>query len=377
MDEVPQFPAGPPTGGDASPVVTRPARPLPPRALDRPPPRWSTAVAAAGAAFAITGSLFVSGDALDGADSSDGSQLPGLLVSLLLLAGGLALLAKGTSTALRTAGSVAAVVAVPAVVFFATFDAGGFPPFSFEGILGVSAGVWIAYHLVGPTAGRLFPLGAGVVALWLFLLQVTEEPFTAPFDILGLFFAGGVAFEDESVAFSPFDVPDPTNLGALTLALAAAYLYGAHRFDKAGAHGRAFAVGAPVVVMVPVGVALLASELEAIGSGLLLCALGVSLSLSGAGRERRGTTWAGALFLFYGLGLLVDEAVGDEATPFGLASLAVGSAVVAAAHFLADVTGEPEELAAFEEPQPSTGSTHPWGPPPGPPDAPVDGGFGS
>lgn len=344
MDHPPRYPEEPPVEGfgSAPSAPTAPPRPPAGRVARRPEPRVSTAIAAVGCALAVTGSFVVSGDALDGSGGDGGSQLPGLLLSGALLAAGLALLAKASTAAYRTAGSVATVLAIPAIAFFLTYDEGGLPPFSVEAVLGLSAGGWLLLHATGPAAGRAFPLGAGVFAAWLFVLQVVEEPFTEPFDIFGQLFLAP-AF-DESFGPDGFDAPDPTTMGALTLGIAGLVVWLGHRADQRGAHGRAVALAAPPIVMVPVGVLLLATELEETGTGLALVALGVALCASGARRGRRATTWAGALFVYNGAGVLLDQVAPDSATGIGVAAMLAGAGIVFLGDLLANALHEPDEL---------------------------------
>jgi hypothetical protein len=354
MDQPPLYPEQPPAEGAGPPGDPAPTaavttvRPLSARVAARPEPRVTTALAGAGCVLAVTGSFLISGDALDGSGGDGGSQLPGLVLSMLLLAAGLALLARGPSAALRTAGSVASVLSIPALAFFLTFDEGGFPPYSTEAILGLSAGGWLVLHAVGPAAGRSFPLAAGVIAGWLFVLQIIEEPFTSPFSIVERLFFGsfGSGFDDGSGSFSTggFDTPDLTTMGYVTLALAGLVVWLGHRADGAGAHGRAVALAFPPILMVPIGVLLLAGDLEQAGTGIVLFALGVGLCTSGAKRNRRATAWTGAVFTYYGAGLLVDEVVGDSATASGFGALVAGAAIVGLAHALGQALDERDEL---------------------------------
>jgi hypothetical protein len=333
--------------------------------LRRPDPRVATVVAAAGCGLAVFGTLALGGDALDGDGGSSGSQIPGVVLCLALLVSGLVLVRNTTSTAFRTAGSFAAVAAIPPLLFFLTFDEGGFPPYSTEAILVLSAAAWIAMHFVGPTRGRIVPLGAGLVAAWLALLQVTEEPFTAPFDLFdatfgGVIVDGGGSFDDDG-SFGRFDVPDPTTMGAISLLVGLGLGFVGLRLHRQGQVGRATAFAAATAITLPVAVAFLAVDLEQVGSGLLLVVLGLALTISGAAQSRRFTAWFGGVGVFYGVLLLLEEAIGSDAsiTAIGLASLVAGAVVVAGAHLLSKGLDEPDEEVDGPSPFPGGGRSSP------------------
>ena len=348
--------------------------------MRRPDPRVGVALAGAGCALAVVGVLAISGDALPGIDGDDGggSQVPGILLSAALFAAGLGLLVKAPPGAFRTAGSVATVASIPALLFFLTFDDGAFPPYSPDAILGVSAAAWVVLHLVGPAAGRTFPLGAGLLGAWLFLLQITEDAFTSPLDLLWFIFVGFlfVAEEDGAFFFGGNGINSET-LAAISLAFGAAMVVVGHRLDRAGDRGRATAFVVAAIAMLPAGALLFGSELELAGSGLLLAVIGVALSANAAVRGRRFTTWAGALFTVVGIGMLLGDVAGDNVTGFGVAAIIAGAGLVATAHFATAALGEPDELepgpSILRPPQavvPSSGATPPDGPPDAPPDEP-------
>jgi hypothetical protein len=318
------------------------------RVARRPHPRLAAVTAAAGCALAVFGTLTIGGDAL--ADDGDGSQLPGIALCLLLLIGGLVLVSRSTGTAFRTAGSFAAVAAVPPLVFFLTFGEGRLPPYNTEAILFVSAAAWLAYHFAGPTAGRTVPLGAGLVATWLLVLQLIEEPFTAPFDLVESIFAGGPGDGDLGGSFVP---PDLTAMGFVSLFMGVGF--GAlglavHRRDE---HGRATAFAGASAVILTVAVLLLAPDLETTGTGLLLLVLGLAVAVGGAAQARRFTTWFGGFGCFAGATLLLEEAVGDgSATLVGFVSMVTGAVVVVGGHLLARALAEPDEVVEVPSPFP-------------------------
>jgi len=311
-------------------------------------------VAGAGCAVAFFGTLTVSGDALDGGDG-DGSQLPGIVLCLLMLVGGMLLLSRAASSTYRTAGSFIAALAVPPLAFFVTFDRDSFPPYSTETILFLSAIVWLGMHLWGPAEGRTFPLGAGLVAAWLLLLQLIEQPFTAPFDFFEFVFDESSAsiLDEEATSFGGFDSPDITTMGIVSLLAGVAVSYVGLRLHRAGQHGRATGFAAAAVVVLPFAVLLLASDLEEIGTGVLLLVLGAGLAIAGAAQGRRFTSWLGGFSIFWGTSLIVAELVGgDSASGLGLAYMVVGAAVVVGGHHLAKALDEPDELVATPSPFP-------------------------
>lgn len=378
MSDMPEFPEVPPTAApNPTPTAATTPAPAPAAAVltpalirrdRRPEPRLATALAGAGCALAVLGVLTISSDALAPSGGGDGSQVPGIVLSLMLLAAGLALLSRAPDGALRTAGSVASTLAIPPLMFFVTFDEGGFPPYSTEGILAVSAAAWITLHLVGPAAGRSFPLGAGLIAAWLLVLQLIEEPFTSPFDsfapLVEPTFGESGDFSD--LPGTDFDAPDLATMGFLTLLIGATIAVVGHRLDRAGQHGRATAFALAAIVMLPAGVLLLLEELEAFGSGLFLTVIGVVIGASGALRGRRGTTWFGALFVFYGLTIIIDDIAGDSVSGFGVAAAIAGAGVVFGAHSVATALGEPDELvpgpSMLRAPSATTGTAPPTPP---------------
>ncbi|MEO6317492.1 MAG: hypothetical protein ABIP36_01795, partial [Acidimicrobiales bacterium] len=154
------------------------------RGLRRSEPRTSIALAGAGCALGILGVLIVAGDTGAG-DDGDFNRFPGLVLSALVVAAGYFVLAQARRGAVATGGTVAAALGTPPCMFFLTFGADKFPPYSTEGILIVSTIVWLASYAVGPGRGRPLFLGAGLIGLWLTALELTENVFTAPFGFLG------------------------------------------------------------------------------------------------------------------------------------------------------------------------------------------------
>ncbi|HET6663935.1 MAG TPA: hypothetical protein VFG94_06740, partial [Acidimicrobiales bacterium] len=172
----------------------------------------------------------------------DGTRVPGIVLCLVVAAVGYALLHQYGESPAATAGVTAIALAVPPLFYFLTFDVDGVPPWSAEGILALSALVWLVSYVIGPPRGRPLLLGAGLVAAVLLAFELTEEPFSAGFD---------TAFVDESpfAPDEPFpgdeeftgqsDEPDPTTLGIISLAFGATYLVAARLLDRRGFTGTA------------------------------------------------------------------------------------------------------------------------------------------
>src|SRR5690242_6807341 len=131
------------------------------RADRRAEPRASISLAGAGCALGVLGVLILAGDTGLDDQTGDFSQVPGILLSTLVVALGYFVLAAARQGSIATAGTVAAVIGIPAFMFFVTFDENGLPPYNTEAIIIVSAVVWLGSYAVGPAKGRPFFLGAG------------------------------------------------------------------------------------------------------------------------------------------------------------------------------------------------------------------------
>ena len=160
------------------------------RGRRRAEPRTSISLAGAGCTLGIVGVLALAGDTGIDDESGDFSQVPGILLSALVVAIGYFVLTAARRGPVATAGTVAAALGVPAFMFFVTFDENGFPPYNTEAILIVSTAVWLGTYLIGPGRGRPFFLGSGLIALWFTVLELTENVFESPFDPFGSFFVG-------------------------------------------------------------------------------------------------------------------------------------------------------------------------------------------
>lgn len=334
----------------------------------------SIALAGAGCALAILGVLIVSGDT--GASDDDFNRAPGIILCALVIAGGYAALAGVKRGAVATAGTVAAALGVPPLLFFMTVDEHSIPPYSTEAILVVSTIAWLVSYAAGPGRGRLFFLGAGLFGVWASVLQLTEELFDAPFLFFGFFFpfvyiepgfddSGSFGGDSDIGADFSIGYPDATTIGILSLAFGVAYVLLSRRFDRQGHHGVATPFSVIALPALLVGVIGLADELEQAGAGLLLVGIGVGLAHHGATTWRRATTWIGGAATVVGAGVFLGDMT-DEATLLGLLFVAAGIGIVFAGHAIAQATGEADELAVTVPAIPTDDSI--WAPPP--PDIP-------
>lgn len=359
---------------------------LGPRGRWRAEPRASTALAGAGCALAILGVLIVAGDT--GATDDDFNKVPGIVLSALVVGAGFFTLRSARPGALATAGSVAAALGVPPLMFFLTFDENGLPPYSTEGILIVSTLAWLAAYAVGPGRGRPFFLGAGLIGVWFSLLQLTEKVFDAPYGLMGGFFGGfsdeatfeatGTAIDgsssfggvDQGGPFGgEFDAPDPTTIGLLSLALGIGYLLLTRWLDRRGHHGAATPFALATLPTLALGVLTLSDDLEQAGTGLLLVVLGVVLAHHGSTVGRRATAWVGGAAAALGGAVFMSDMT-DDATVGGMLFIAAGIGLVAGGHALAAALSEPDEMArtavAVSAPARDDDDAR-WAPPPPPP----------
>jgi hypothetical protein len=368
------------------------------RGVRRAEPRTSVAVAGAGCALAVLGVLVVAGDTGIDDATGDFNKVPGILLAALVVTAGYAVLANVSRGALATAGTVAASLGVPPLLFFLTFDDSSSPPYSTEGILIVSTVAWLGSYALGPARGRPFFLGAGLIGVWLTLLQLTEDVLSSPFDLLGSYVViddgSSGSFDPETGEIIPIDrlegpsAPDPTTIGLLSMGLGVAFVLASRRLDRQGRHGAATPFAVAALPCLFVGVIALADDLEAAGTGLLMVALGLGLACHGASVWRRATTWIGAGVMASGAAVfLTDMTPDDNVTIGGLLLVAGGIGMVFAGHALSTAMQEPDEMTvslglppvsrppAVQRRQittaPNEPAAGPWAPPAAPPPTPI------
>lgn len=306
----------------------------------------SIAIAGAGCALAILGVMIIAGDT--GSDGGDFNKWPGVVLSALVVAAGWLVLTAVRSGAVATAGAVAAAVGVPPLMFFLTFSEGSFPPYSTDGILLVSTAVWLGAYAFGPSRGRPFFLGAGLIGLWFTILQLVEGVFESPFEAVTTIstdLSTTTTIGDDYGGFggSSFDAPDPNTIGALSLALGVMLVVLGRWNDTAGRRG----TGTPFALVAPacltVGVVALAPELDAAGTGLVTMLIGLAMAYHGATVHRRFTTWAGGAATTLGAAIFLIDMT-DDALVGGMLFMAAGIALVLAGHAIASAIHEPDEM---------------------------------
>jgi hypothetical protein len=352
----------------------------------RAEPRLWISLAGAGCALAVAGVVIISGDAQVGEEGfSDGSRVPGIILCLVVAAAGYVLLHWFAESPAATAGVTAIALAVPPFFYFLTFDADGAPPWSAEGILALSALVWLVSYVIGPARGRPLLLGAGLVAVVLLAFQFTEEPFSAGFEETFVDespFVPDETFPGEEEFTSPGDEPDPTTLGIISLVFGAAYLAAARLLDRRGFAGTATPFVVASLVAIPAGIAFLGEDLEEAGAGAASIVAGLLVAWFGARSGRRASTVIGAGGVALGIVLVIADAMQESSpTSIGIALLTVGAAVALGAQLLHMQTGESPQMtpgpSVFGRPGPTPGwpTTPPYAPagsgPSGPPVPPV------
>jgi hypothetical protein len=358
----------------------------------RAEPRLWISLAGAGCALAVAGVVIISGDAQVGEEGfNDGSRVPGIILCLVVAAGGYALLRWFAETPAATAGVTAIALAVPPFFYFLTFDADGTPPWSAEAILALSALVWLVSYVLGPARGRPLLLGAGLVAVVLLAFQFIEEPFSAGFETAFVDespfapdepFPGEESFPGEEFT-SQGDQPDPTTLGIISLVFGAAYLVAARLLDRRGFAGTATPFVVASLAAIPAGIAFLGEDLEAAGAGAAAIVAGLVVAWLGARSGRRASTVIGAGGVALGIVLIIADAMEESSpTSIGIALLVAGGAVALGAQLLHMQTGESPQMAPgpsmFGRPGPPAGLHTAWQPPgaehrPGPWQQPIAG----
>jgi hypothetical protein len=350
----------------------------------RAEPRLWISLAGAGCALAVAGVVIISGDALVGDEGfSDGSRVPGIILCLVVAAAGYVLLHLFGESPAATAGVTTIALAVPPLFYFLTFDADGTPPWSAEGILILSALVWLVSYVIGPARGRPLLLGAGLVAVVLLAFQLTEEPFSAGFDETTFVdespfvpdepFPADEPFAAEAEVSSEAEEPDPTTLGIISLAFGAAYLAAARLLDRRGFAGTATPFVVASLAAIPAGIAFLGEDLEAAGAGAASIVAGLVVAWFGARSGRRASTVIGAGGVALGIILVIADAMQESSpTSIGIALLMVGGAVALGAQLLHLQTGESPQMTPGPSVFGRPGATPGW--PNTPPHAPAGSG---
>jgi hypothetical protein len=385
-DDVPEFISPPPPPERPLQAHRNPLTPPPPpapptepvvkrglvdwigaRATRRPEPRFGVGLAGAGAGMLVIGAIAIGGDQLLSDPGGDGSQFPGLLITLAVIAVGVVLTAYYRTGPLAAAGVVASAAALPPFLVFLTYSKNS-PP-SFGTILLVACLGWAAGYLVGPGRGHTFYVGAGLLGLWLWFIQVTEHIFSFPTNFLfGLASAASAGTINDSSSSSGFGLsggPDANTIGIYTLIFAVGYLVVARVLDRRNLRGLGTPFAFAGIVTLVIGIASLGNDLEQIGTGIAYTLAGLVLLFIGATEGRRATNWVGAFLVFGGLTTIVADPF-DTPSSFGFAEIVVGALAVLVAHWIANQFHEPAEVDPVLTRFYNVGSTQPAAPPPPP-----------
>jgi hypothetical protein len=336
------------------------------RAERRPEPRVGVSLAAAGSAMLVVGAIAIGGDQLVDTRGGDGSQFPGLLMTLAVIVIGVTLTTSYRHGPLAAAGVAASAAALPPFLVFVTYSKTK-PP-SFSTILLLSCIGWAAGYFVGPGRGHNFYLGAGLLGLWLWFLEVTEHLFSFPtvflFDVARA--ASANTIDPALSRSSPFESrPSATNVGIYTLLFAVGYLLVAHLCDRKAKRGFGTPFAFAGILTLIVAISALGDDLHQIGTGIAFTASGLVLAYLGATNGRRATNWAGAVLVFGGITTVVADPF-DTATAFGFAEIVVAAGVILAAHGITTRFHEPPETEPVLSRFYNVGSVQPSGPPPPP-----------
>ena len=303
------------------------------RLFRRPEPRFTVALAAAGAALTLLGVLIWSSDYYSSATSASTSRnLLGAGLGALVTVLGYVLMVRRRTGPAASAGSLAAGIGLPVTIAFLSLDAGSSgSPINFDATFWASAVVWLVSYLFVPGArGRtffVFLLSGGLVAYAL-IKNATNV---------------GVDF-----IFSPTSLgPRFHGLGtiaAIGLVFGLGYYLLAFLFDHTGRHGPATGFVFPAFVATGVGLLAWSPTLHEAGTGIMTVALGAVVCWYGGRFGRRATCFAAAAAIAVGVLLVVEDASPNNSTAAGITFIVVGVLVVAAATALAAAAGERDDM---------------------------------
>jgi hypothetical protein len=326
-------------------------------------------MAGSGAALAVLGAVALGGNRLVG-EGGDGSQYPGLAISLLVVVLGVTLNTLQRTGPLAAAGVAASATAMVPLAFFLTYSdsSRSGSPIAFGTILILATLGWLAGYLAGPGRGHGLYLGAALIGLWLWVLEATEHVFSFPTDAVFNFVqVGPFGNGSDEVPFleNARTTPSLHAIGAYTLLFAAAYLTSAVLLDRADRRGVATPLVSGGVITLVVGIAFFADDLKQAGTGLAYLAAGLGLAYLGAVGGRRLTNIVGGILVFGGATAIVAKPF-DTVEAFAVAEMAAGAVVVGVAHVIATTWREPAETDPVVSRFYSGGSAQPSGPPPPP-----------
>jgi hypothetical protein len=318
---------------------------------DRTTPWLGLALAATGGLLVAIGTTALGVDWGSGDDDFD--QIPGLLLSAVLLAAALGL-ANRLPGASRAAALGAGAAAVPMLAGFALLGNDDVDYDSFRAFQVITILVWLLLFFVGSLRARAVLLGLALAVAWLFALSEAAglENGYSPYS--GFWF--GAPSEvyldptfDESSGFDDYPEENDRRLpiAVVSSVFGIAYLAAVRRLDDRDQSAMGTAFAATGGIALATGVASLGAWLESAAAGGVFAVLaGVYCGWAGAGR-RRFTTWFGAVFASVGALFIAGDASdtvdGDgSASWFGAVTIVFGLGLVVAATAIARVLREPD-----------------------------------
>lgn len=301
------------------------------RAERRPEPGFAHVLAAGGGAFVVFAVAAVISEI-----GGDDLTLPGVLLSLLVVAAAYAAGMRVESGPVRSAAVTAIVLATPMVWFFVFFGDGGGSDST--GVYLLTIASYAAFYVLGWTRGRAVFLGLGLLFLFGWITSEAQGsdgsviPFQSTLDSQGSTALDSTPLGDSS----SFSQPDTTTASIIALVLGVGALVIGAFLDRRKQHGIAtpfIAVGALYAI---IGATALGSDESALAGGLLAAGAGVVVGLvGGLGPHRRGSTWVGVLTVVIGLLVVIADLAGDSVLGFAGLAAVVAAALIALGLLLA------------------------------------------
>jgi hypothetical protein len=333
-------PAGPPPGPPAGPNrVLEWLDRLGWRGRRRAQPLLGHAIGAGGGALVAVGVIVLGIDSAE----DDGSGGVGALLSVLLVVVALVVMLR-TPGPVRSGCVAAVVIGAPSLWFFAITvesSSGSLTAFYLLSVASLTA-----LYLLGPTRGRAVLLGVALLFVWGWIAG----------EVAGTNELGEIQTESSTSFDEDFEEEEEfpesgaeTDAGVVSLVIGAAYLAGAWWLDRQQRQGVAtpFVVGG--IVAAVTGAIIVGVDAGAIGGGILAVVVGLGIGYVGAvGRDRRASTWLGALTATVGVTVVVGDIVDpdDSAVAFAVFVMLVGAGIVVGAAFLSRLLGEPDDEEA-------------------------------
>jgi len=324
------------------------------RADRRPEPGFGHVLAAAAGSFLVFATISLVNEI-----AGDDATLPGVLFSLALLAVGVAA-GMQISGPIRSACVTILVITTPVLWFYVFFGDGEGGRSEVRWIYLLTIAVYAALALILWTRGRGIMLALLLVVFTLWVLfevggdQGGFAPFQDQISSSSPPFGPGAPSDKGALFGEPSDTTTETS--AVSLALGLLYLGAAWRLDRQQLRGIAtpfIAVGAIFAIL---GAISLGTEESQIAGGLAAAASGAVVgTIGGLGKDRRGTTWIGVLFVKFGL-LAVAADVADDALGFAglflLFALGLGVIAMFAAKQLKEFVDGDEQAGAVTSMRP-------------------------